>query len=160
MKSLTNGNGIGIGRFYLTFSHNMAEEGFWGAQDVELVTDWLKDILSVGWRQPRLLGSDLDIHHESDPSLAHKQFVPRSFPTVHLGVQDGTSLTEEFVDFLKWRRFYGNMVLVLECSWPLNHTVLSWRLLYGRLFKHVVVLSQENAPGLGVRASDWWMSYR
>jgi hypothetical protein len=142
-------------------THTMAEEGFWSAQDVELTTDWLKDLLSVGWRQPRLLGSDLDIPVDaSNPSLAHKQFVPRSFPTVHLGVEDGTALQEEFVDLLNWRQFYGNMVLVLECSWPLNHTVLSWRLLYGRLFKHVVILSQENEPGLGVRASDWWMSYR
>lgn len=138
-------------------THTMAEEGFWGAQDVELTTDWLKDLLSVGWRQPRLLGSDLDVVVDTSP--AHKQFVPRSFPSVHLGVEDATSLTEEFVDFLKWRKFYGNMILVLECAWPLNHTVLSWRLLYGRLFKHVVVLSQENEPGLGVRASDWWMSY-
>nr|PNR36429.1 hypothetical protein PHYPA_022280 [Physcomitrium patens] len=141
-------------------THTMAFEGFWGAQDVELAADWLKDLLSVGWRQPRLVGSDLDVQiDDSTPSLAHKQFVPLSYPTVHLGVEDCTALTEEFVDFLTWRKFYGNMVLVLECSWPLNHTVLAWRLLYGRLFKHVVVLSQENEPGLGVRASDWWLSY-
>lgn len=143
-------------------THNMAEEGFWGAQDVELLTDWLKDLLSVGWRQPRLVGSDLDavvVTDTTNPSAAHKQFVPRSFPTVHLGVDDATSLTEEFIDFLKWRKFYGNMILILECTWPLNHTVLSYRLLYGRLFKHVVVLSQENEPNLGVRASDWWLSY-
>lgn len=141
-------------------THSMAEEGFWGAIDVKLTVDWLTDLLSVGWRQPRLVGSDLDaLIDDSAPSLAHKQFVPRSFPTVHLGVEDGTALTEEFADFLTWRKFYGNMVLVLECAWPLNHTVLSWRLLYGRLFKHVVVLSQENEPGLGVHASDLWISY-
>lgn len=138
-------------------THTMGEEGFWGALDVTLTTDWLKDLLSVGWRQPRLLGSDLDVLETKEST--HKQFVPRSFPTVHLGVEDATALTEEFVDFLKWRKFYGNMILILECTWPLNHTVLSWRLLYGRLFKHVVILSQENEPNLGVRASDWWMSY-
>jgi hypothetical protein len=52
------------------------------------------------------------------------------------------------------------MVLVLECSYPLNHTVLAWRLLYGRLFKHVAVLSQEKEPALGVEATDMWMSYK
>lgn len=143
----------------LHLSHAMGQAGFWGAQDVELTAAWLKDLLSVGWRQPRLLGTELG-KQDTSGALAHMQFVPRAFPSVHLGVEDGSALGEEFTDFLKWRRFYGNIVLILECSWPLNHTVLSWRLLYGRLFKHVVVLSQENDPTLGVQASDWWMSYR
>jgi hypothetical protein len=140
----------------LHLSYGMAEAGFWGAQDVELMAAWLKDLLSVGWRQPQLV--DLNLDNVTVP-LEHKQFVPKAYPSVHLGVEDTTTMGIEFSEFLKWRQYYGNMVLVLECSYPLNHTVLPWRLLYGRLFKHVVVLSQEKEVALGVEASDLWMSY-
>jgi hypothetical protein len=143
----------------LHLSHEMAEQRFWGAQDVELVAAWLKDLLSVGWRQPRLRAVELGTIPVYSSPDEHKQFMPKAYPSVHLGIEDTTTMGSEFTEFLNLRRFYGNMVLVLECSYPLNHTVLAWRLLYGRLFKHVAVLSQEKEAALGVEATDMWMSY-
>ncbi|KAI5064144.1 hypothetical protein GOP47_0020814 [Adiantum capillus-veneris] len=72
----------------------------------------------------------------------------------------GLDLGREVENLMKWRKFYGNIVLVLECTWPLNHTALAWKMLYGRMFKSVVMLSDHSDEEFGVEASDSQHSYQ
>lgn len=144
----------------LHLSHSMAEGGFWTAQDVVYTAAWLQDLVSVGYVQPRMLASELDrgispLHHED-----HKVFVPVKLPSIHLGVEETTSVGSEVENLIKWRKFYGNIVMVLECSWPINHTALAWKMLYGRMFKSVIMLSEQRDEEFGVEASDGQQSYK
>eukprot|EP00249_Psilotum_nudum_P009355 c21875_g1_i1 orf=563-2974(+) len=144
----------------LHLSHSMAEAGFWSAKDVIYTAAWLQDLISVGYIQPRLAALELDIGSLSLPHADHQEFVPLRLPSVHLGVDEATSVSSEVGNLLRWRKFYGNVVLILHCSWPTNHTALGWKMLYGRIFKSVVVLSEETDLDLGVEKADWWQVYK
>lgn len=134
----------------LHLSYSLAEAGFWDGEDVELTAAWLRDLVSVGYSQPRLMALELDRNRTSWTSLGHQKFLPHAFPAPYLGVEDNTGMASQMTDLIRWRHFFGNVVLVLECVGPNEHTVLAWRMLYGRLFKHIVVLAPEADKGLGV----------
>jgi hypothetical protein len=64
--------------------------------------------------------------------------------------------------------YFRNVVLVLHINyaWVAHKTAPFWRQVYGRLFKHVVILSDEAIPNLGVEVrapeaniKDWRMCY-
>lgn len=144
----------------LHLSHSMAEEGFWTAQDVMFTAAWLQDLLAVGYLQPRLMTLELDrqssVHIHGD----HKEFVPLKLPSVHLGVEEAHAMNFEIGNLIRWRKFYGNIVLIMHCSGSVNHTVVGWRMLYGRIFKSVVVVSEQTNPDLGVEYGEWWQVYK
>lgn len=144
----------------LHLSHSMAEAGFWTSQDVIYTAAWLQDLASLGYAIPRALALELGrgttlVHRED-----HKEFTPIKLPSVHLGVEEASVVGSEIENLMKWRKFYGNIVLVLECSWPLNHTALAWKMLYGRMFKSVIMLSEHSDEEFGVEASDRLHSYK
>ncbi|MCO5593067.1 hypothetical protein L7F22_047073 [Adiantum nelumboides] len=143
----------------LHLSHSMAEAGYWTAQDVVYTAAWLQDIVSLGYAVPRALALDLGrgttLQHQED----HKKFTPVKLPSVHLGVEEASFTGTEVENLMKWRKFYGNMVLVLECTWPLNHTALAWKMLFGRMFKSVIMLSVHSDEEFGVEAIDSDHSY-
>ncbi|XP_024517750.1 probable glycosyltransferase STELLO2 [Selaginella moellendorffii] len=139
----------------LHLSHSMAENGYWSAQNVDLTVAWLQDLVSVGYRQPRMLALELG---RVDPLLynsEHVQFVPETLPSVYLGIHESSQLEKEMGDWLKWRRYFGNIVLVLDCSPDANATVLAWRMFYSRLFKHVEIRSRESNAGLRVEGGNF-----
>eukprot|EP00249_Psilotum_nudum_P009356 c21875_g2_i1 orf=197-2620(+) len=144
----------------LHLSHSMAGGGFWTAQDVVYTAAWLQDLISVGYLQPRLFALELDGGKPSFPQADHEKFLPLRLPSVHLGVEEASSVSSQIDNLLRWRKFYGNIVLILHCSWPFNHTALGWKILYGRIFKSVVVVSEESDMDLGVEASDWRQAYK
>ncbi|CAM6120954.1 unnamed protein product [Calypogeia fissa] len=136
----------------LHLSYSLAEAGFLDGQDVELTAAWLQDLVSVGYSQPRLMALELDRNRTSWTSLGHEQFLPHAFAAPYLGLEDMTGMASQMTDLIRWRHFFGNIVLVLECVGPYDHTVLGWRMFYGRLFKHIVVLGPQADEGLGVEA--------
>lgn len=144
----------------LHLSHSMAEEGFWTSQDVTFTAAWLQDLLAVGYLQPRLLSLELGRQSAVVFHGDHKEFVPLKLPSVHLGVEEAGAVNFEIGNLIRWRKFYGNIVLIMYCSGPVNHTVLGWRMLYGRIFKSVVVVSEKNNLDLGVEYAEWWQVYK
>ncbi|KAJ7294974.1 hypothetical protein O6H91_Y220600 [Diphasiastrum complanatum] len=144
----------------LDLSHTMGQIGFWSAQDVKLSAAWLKDLLSVGYMQPVLENLDLGKSVPFVVVSSFTQFKPHVFPAKYVGVQEASAVDKDMGNLLRWRRFYGNIVLIMECSWPLNHTVVGWRLLYGRIFKHVIILSQQADSSLGVEDGAGWQTYK
>ncbi|KAH7373407.1 hypothetical protein KP509_17G054300 [Ceratopteris richardii] len=144
----------------LHLSHSMAEAGFWTAQDVVYTAAWLQDLISIGYAVPRSLALDLGrgttLVHQED----HKSFTPIKLPSVHLGVEEATFTGTEVENLMRWRKFYVNIVLILECRWPLNHTALAWKMLYGRMFKSVSMLSAHRDEEFGVEESDSEHSYK
>jgi hypothetical protein len=132
----------------------MAEAGVWAPLDVAYTADWLQDLLSVGYTQP-----ELSIFEEVNQSELF-EFVPLALPSSHLGVQDTSTVGFEIGNLLRWKRFYGNIVLIMECTWPVNQTALSWRMLYGRIFRNVVLLSTQSDARFGVMATEDWQSYK
>ncbi|KAL9373782.1 hypothetical protein Peur_033402 [Populus x canadensis] len=136
----------------LELSFAMAEEGFWSEQDVKFTAAWLQDLLAVGYRQPRLMSFELD---RPRPTIGHgdrKEFVPRKFPSVHLGVEETGTVNYEIANLIRWRKNFGNVVLIMFCNGPVERTALEWRLLYGRIFKTVIILSWQKNEDLAVEA--------
>uniref|UniRef100_A0A6M2FC45 Uncharacterized protein n=1 Tax=Populus davidiana TaxID=266767 RepID=A0A6M2FC45_9ROSI len=134
----------------LELSFAMAEEGFWSEQDVKFTAAWLQDLLAVGYRQPRLMSFELD---RPRPTIGHgdrKEFVPRKFPSVHLGVEEIGNVNYEIANLIRWRKNFGNVVLIMFCNGPVERTALEWRLLYGRIFKTVIILSWQKNEDLAV----------
>ncbi|KAJ6968149.1 hypothetical protein D5086_029076 [Populus alba] len=134
----------------LELSFAMAEEGFWSEQDVKFTAAWLQDLLAVGYRQPRLMSFELD---RPRPTIGHgdrKEFVPRKFPSVHLGVEEIGTVNYEIANLIRWRKNFGNVVLIMFCNGPVERTALEWRLLYGRIFKTVIILSWQKNEDLAV----------
>ncbi|KAL2634303.1 hypothetical protein R1flu_005782 [Riccia fluitans] len=134
----------------LHLSHSMVEEGFWTVQDLHMTEAWLQDLVSVGYSRPRLLVHELERNRTSWTSLGHQQFLPHSFAAPYLGVEDLSGMQSSMADLTRWRQFWGNVVVVLECIGPSDHTAFGWRLFYARLFKHVVILGPEEDTELGV----------
>lgn len=142
----------------LELSYAMANEGFWTEMDVRLTAAWLQDLISVGYQQPRMMSLELDEVKETGRD--RREFVPRKISSVHLGVDESGSVNYEIGNLIRWRRSFGNVVLVMHCSGPVERTALEWRLLYGRIFKTVVILSEHNNTDLAVEYGELSKVYK
>ncbi|CAA7060193.1 unnamed protein product [Microthlaspi erraticum] len=138
----------------LDLSFVMAEQGFWNEVDVKFTAAWLQDLLTVGYQQPRLMSLELDRPRATIGHGDRKEFVPRKLPSVHLGVEEIGTVSSEIGDLIKWRKSFGNIVLVMFCKGPVERTALEWRLLYGRVFKTVVILSSRKNSDLYVEEAN------
>ncbi|KAK3018767.1 hypothetical protein RJ639_003314 [Escallonia herrerae] len=134
----------------LELSYAMAEEGFWLEKDVRFTAAWLQDLLAVGYQQPRLMSFELDRPRANIGHGDRKEFIPRKLPSVHLGVEEIGTVNYEIGNLVRWRKNFGNVVLIMFCSGPVERTALEWRLLYGRIFKSVVILSEQKNIDLAV----------
>ncbi|GAA0154343.1 glycosyltransferase [Lithospermum erythrorhizon] len=138
----------------LELSYAMAEEGFWTEKDVKFTAAWLQDLLSVGYQQPRLMSLELDLRRATIGDGDKKEFVPQKLPSVHLGVEEIGTVNYEIGNLIRWRKHFGNVVMIMFCSGPVERTALEWRLLYGRIFKTVIILSKEKNENLAVEAGQ------
>ncbi|XP_073150385.1 probable glycosyltransferase STELLO1 [Henckelia pumila] len=138
----------------LELSYVMAEEGFWTEKDLKFTAAWLQDLLSVGYQQPRMMSLELDRPRASIGYGDRKEFVPQKLPSVHLGVQETGMVNYEIGNLITWRKNFGNVVLIMFCYGPVERTALEWRLLYGRIFKTVIILSVEKNADLAVEKGD------
>ncbi|GKV27579.1 hypothetical protein SLEP1_g36739 [Rubroshorea leprosula] len=134
----------------LKLSYAMAEEGFWTEKDLKFTAAWLQDLLAVGYQQPRLMSLELDRPRANIGHGDQREFVPRKLPSVHLGVEEMGTVDYEIGNLIRWRKNFGNVVLVMFCNGPVERTALEWRLLYGRIFKTVIILSGEKNLDLAV----------
>jgi hypothetical protein len=134
----------------LDLSYAMAEEGFWTEQDVRLTAAWLQDLLAVGYRQPRLMSLEIDRQRATIGEGDMKEFVPKKLPSVHLGVDEIGTVNYEIGNLIKWRKHFGNVVMIMHVSGPVDRTALEWRLLYGRIFKTVIILAEHSNAELVV----------
>ncbi|XP_068660182.1 probable glycosyltransferase STELLO2 [Aristolochia californica] len=144
----------------LHLSYVMAEEGFWTEQDVRFTTAWLQDLLAVGYQQPRLMSLELDRPRAQIGHGDRKEFIPRKLPSVHLGVEEAGTVNYEIGNLIRWRKNFGNVVLIIFVNGPVNRTALEWRLLYGRIFKTVVILSEDKNLDLAVEYGQLWQAYK
>ncbi|PKA66945.1 hypothetical protein AXF42_Ash003602 [Apostasia shenzhenica] len=144
----------------LDLSLAMAIEGFWTQKDVELTAAWLQDLLAVGYRQSNMMPLLQDQQKEASLKGERRKFVPRKLPSVHLGVDEAETVNYEIGNLIRWRRSFGNVVLIMYCSGPVERTALEWRLLYGRIFKSVVILSERNSTALAVEYGEQSKIYR
>ncbi|GAA0154127.1 glycosyltransferase [Lithospermum erythrorhizon] len=138
----------------LELSYAMAEEGFWTEKDVKFTAAWLQDLLSVGYQQPRLMSLELDLPRATIGHGDKKEFVPQKLPSVHLGVEEIGTVNYEIGNLIRWRKYFGNVVMIMFCNGPVERTALEWRLLYGRIFKTVIILSKEKNVDLAVEAGQ------
>ncbi|XP_002984603.2 probable glycosyltransferase STELLO2 [Selaginella moellendorffii] len=136
----------------LDLSYEMAKNGFWSGQDLALTVAWLQDLVSVGYKPPKLQPVENTIK-------GSRQFLPQILKPVYPGVTDAVSVEKEMGHLLKWRSSSANMVLILECDWARRSNIPVWRMLYGRLFKHVVVISTEADSTLGIDVGGGWQAY-
>ncbi|CAK7342580.1 unnamed protein product [Dovyalis caffra] len=144
----------------LELSFAMAEEGFWTEQDVKFTAAWLQDLLAVGYQQPRLMSFELDRPRATIGHGDRKEFVPRKLPSVHLGVEETGTVNYEIGNLIRWRKNFGNVVLIMFCNGPVERTALEWRLLYGRIFKTVIILSWQKNEDLAVEAAHLDRMYK
>ena len=89
-----------------------------------------------------------------------KEFVPQKLPSVHLGVEETGTVNYEISNLIRWRKTFGNVVLIMHCNGPVERTALEWRLLYGRIFRSVVILSEKKDVDLVVGAGHLDYAYR
>lgn len=134
----------------LDLSYSMTEEGFWGENDVKFTAAWLQDLFSVGYQQPSLLPIELDRPKRKIVPEDKKEFVPRKLPSVHLGVEESGTVNYEIGNLVRWRNNFGTVVLIMFVTGPVQQTALEWRLLYGRVFKTVVILSNQADADLAI----------
>ncbi|KAK9290663.1 hypothetical protein L1049_008836 [Liquidambar formosana] len=144
----------------LELSYDMAEEKFWTERDVKFTAAWLQDLLAVGYQQPRLMSLELDRPRASIGHGDRKEFIPRKLPSVHLGVEETGTVSYEIGNLIRWRKNFGNIVLIMFCSGPVERTALEWRLLYGRIFKTVVILSEQKNTDLAVEEGQLEQVYK
>lgn len=144
----------------LELSFAMAEKGFWTEKDVKFTAAWLQDLLAVGYQQPRLMSLELDRPRASIGHGDRKEFIPRKLPSVHLGVEETGTVSYEIGNLIRWRKYFGNVVLVMFCSSPVERTALEWRLLYGRIFKTVIIFSGQKNPDLAVEEGQLEKLYK
>ncbi|ONK78116.1 uncharacterized protein A4U43_C02F14520 [Asparagus officinalis] len=144
----------------LHLSYAMAEEGFWTELDVKFTAAWLQDLLSVGYQQPRLMSLELDRPRATIGHGDRREFVPKKLPSVHLGVEEVGTVNYEIGNLIRWRKNFGNVVLVMYCSGPVERTALEWRLLYGRIFKTVIILSEQKNVDLVVEDGQLSHAYK
>lgn len=138
----------------LELSFVMAKEGFWDENEVKFTAAWLQDLVAVGYKQPRVMSLELDVRR---PVIGHgdrQEFIPRKLPSKHLAVEESETVNYEIGNLIRWRRNFGNVVLVMFCNGPVERTALEWRLLYGRIFKTVVILSTKKNEDIAVEYGD------
>ncbi|CAD6343364.1 unnamed protein product [Miscanthus lutarioriparius] len=137
----------------LDLSYAMTEEGFWGEKDLHFMTAWLQDLVAIGYRQPRLMSLEID---RPRATIGHgdKDFAPKKLPSVHLGVEEIGEVSTEIGNLIKWRKHFGDIVLILHWTELVDRTALEWRLLYGRIFRAVVILSEQSNSDLAVEFSN------
>ncbi|MCO5591878.1 hypothetical protein L7F22_045871 [Adiantum nelumboides] len=143
----------------LELSHALAEPGLWAAQDVDFTAAWLQDLVSMGYREPSLFCHDVARQVPSSKQSDQLEVVPLTLSSIHLRVQETSTVVSEIGNLLKWKQFYGHIVLILECTWPVNCSALGWRMLYGRMFKNVVLLSSKSDPSFKVEANENWQTF-
>ncbi|KAK4773044.1 hypothetical protein SAY87_028063 [Trapa incisa] len=134
----------------LELSYNMAEEGFWTEKDTRFTAAWLQDLLAVGYQQPRLMSLELDRTRATIGHGDRKEFVPQKLLSVHLGAEEVEAVNYEIGNLIRWRKYFGNVVLIMFCSGQVERTALEWRLLYGRIFRTVVILSEQKNDELAI----------
>lgn len=144
----------------LELSYAMAEEGFWTEKDVKLTAAWLQDLLAVGYQQPRLMSLELGRPRANIAHGDQREFIPQKLPSVHLGVEETGTVNYEIANLIRWRKTFGNVVLIMHCSGPVERTALEWRLLYGRIFRTVVILSEKKDVDLAVAESHLDQAYK
>ncbi|KAJ9184800.1 hypothetical protein P3X46_004488 [Hevea brasiliensis] len=144
----------------LELSYAMAEEGFWTEQDVKFTAAWLQDLIAVGYQQPRLMSLELDRPRASIGHGDRREFIPRKLPSVHLGVEETGTVSYEIGNLIRWRKNFANIVLIMFCAGPVERTALEWRLLYGRIFKTVVIFSQQKNEDLVVEEGNLDQLYK
>ncbi|XAR68522.1 hypothetical protein NMG60_11003668 [Bertholletia excelsa] len=144
----------------LELSYAMAEERFWTERDVKFTAAWLQDLLAVQYQQPRLMSLELDRQRASIGHGDRKEFVPQKLPSVHLGVEEIGTVNYEIGNLIRWRKNFGNMVLIMFCDGPIERTALEWRLLYGRIFKTVIMLSEQKNLDLAVEEGHLDLLYK
>lgn len=145
----------------LDLSFLMAKEGFWTEKDLQLTAAWLEDLVSVGYNQPSLKAMELDrIGQDKTINHGELEFVPRKLPCVHLGVKESETVNYEIGNLVRWRKNFGNIVLIMFISGSVEGTALEWRLLYGRIFKTVVILSGKANEELAVEEASLDQVYK
>ncbi|KAK4379704.1 hypothetical protein RND71_001566 [Anisodus tanguticus] len=144
----------------LELSHSMALEGFWSENDVKFTAAWLQDLAAVGYQQPRLTAVRSDLQKAAVKRGDKKEFVPRKLPSVHLGVEESGTVNYEIGNLIRWRKNFGNVVLIMFVTGPVQQTALEWRLLYGRIFKTVVILSTQADADLAVEQGQLDQVYK
>ncbi|XP_062001560.1 probable glycosyltransferase STELLO2 [Rosa rugosa] len=145
----------------LELSFLMAKEGFWTEKDVKFTAAWLEDLLAVGYVQPRLKAIKLDQLRPTTIGHAdRKEFVPQKLPSVHLAVKESETVNYEIGNLIRWRKFFGNVVVIMFVSGPVERTALEWKLLYGRVFKTVVILSDSAKADLAVEQATLDQVYK
>ncbi|KAK7275214.1 hypothetical protein RIF29_16323 [Crotalaria pallida] len=144
----------------LDLSYEMVEEGFWTEMDLKFTAAWLQDLIAVGYKQPRLMSLELGCPRENIGHGDRREFIPQKLSSIHLGVEEAGAVNYEIGNLIRWRKTFGNVVLILHCSGPVERTALKWRLLYGRIFKTVVILSEKKDLGLSVEESYLEQAYK
>uniref|UniRef100_A0A7N0UY85 Glycosyltransferase STELLO1 n=1 Tax=Kalanchoe fedtschenkoi TaxID=63787 RepID=A0A7N0UY85_KALFE len=144
----------------LDLSYAMAVERFWSDKDVQFTAAWLQDLLAVGYKQPRQMSTALGRTRATIGHGDRKEFVPQKIPSVHLGVEETETVNYEIGNLIRWRKNFGNLVLIMFCSGPVERTALEWRLLYGRIFKTVIILSKERNEDLVVERGQLDQAYK
>lgn len=144
----------------MELSFAMAEERFWTERDVKFTAAWLQDLLAVGYQQPRLMALELDRPRATIGHGDRKEFIPQKLPSVHLGVEETGTVNYEIANLIHWRKKFGNVVLIMFCNGPVERTALEWRLLYGRIFKTVIILSGQKNSDLAVEEGHLEQLYK
>ncbi|CAL5330731.1 unnamed protein product [Camellia sinensis] len=144
----------------LELSYSMAKEGFWTEKDVKFTAAWLQDLISVGYLQPSLMAIELDKQRAMIVDSDRREFIPQKLPSVHLGVEESGTVNYEIGNLIRWRKNFGNVVLIMFVSGPVERTALEWRLLYGRVFKTVIILSMQADADLAIEQSQLDQVYK
>lgn len=134
----------------IELSYLLGKEGFWNENDVKFTVSWLEDLVAVGYLQPGLMEVEMHTQNRKSGVDDRKEFVPRKLPSMHLGVEESGTVNYEIGNLIRWRRNLGDVVLIMFVSGPVQQTALEWRLLYGRIFKTVVILSTRADADLAV----------
>ncbi|KAM0035238.1 hypothetical protein Hdeb2414_s0015g00443991 [Helianthus debilis subsp. tardiflorus] len=119
-------------------------------KDFKFTAAWIHDLIAVGCLQPRIMTLEIHRPRAAIGNGDRKDFVPQKLPSVHLGVEETGTVNYEIGNLIKWRKNFGNVVLIMFCNGPIDCTALEWRLLYGRIFKVVVILSENKNCELAV----------
>ncbi|KAF5821350.1 hypothetical protein HanXRQr2_Chr01g0012911 [Helianthus annuus] len=144
----------------LELSYSMAKEGFWSEKDVKFTAAWIQDLISVGYLQPRLISVESRRRKSVINHGERKDFVPQKLPSVFLGIEEKNTVNYEIGNLVRWRKNFGNIVLIMFCNGPIERTALEWRLLYGRIFKSVIILAENKNLDLVVEEGHFDHLYK
>ncbi|GMH30637.1 hypothetical protein Nepgr_032480 [Nepenthes gracilis] len=144
----------------LQLSYEMAKEGFWLEMDVKFTASWLQDLLAVGYKPPRQLAFGFDRQGSDTINGEKRAFVPRKLPSMHLAVEESGTVNYEIGKLIRWKKNFRNVVLIVFVSGSVERTALEWRLLYGRIFKIVIILSEHANADLSVEHASLDQIYK